>query len=254
MHVHPLRQPGTEPADPGAGPRRPALPRSRGLAAGVLVLLAAGALAAPALAASRGEAATAASTAHPLGTLFVCAAPGSRALSLAWSFTACPAGATKYAVTRAAGPEGATGPTGPAGPAGATGPTGPAGPQGAPGETGATGPTGPSGPAGPTGATGEAGPAGPAGAAGPVYAPAGTLRTDQHVVTGSGGTGVPSGISYVPLSGAAAFTGASSYFCAVSSSDALNPVQVSYTSGAEFRVTALSGEAPVSFTYVCVGS
>lgn len=99
-------------------------------------------------------------------------------------------------------PAGPTGPAGPAGPTGAqgipgiAGATGPAGPDGLTGATGPTGATGATGATGSTGATGATGPTGATGTGGTVF-----LSSAQNATISTDGTGLPSVVAVLPLSG-----------------------------------------------------
>jgi len=79
------------------------------------------------------------------------------------------------------------------------------------GSDGAQGPQGPKGDKGDTGNTGPAGPTGPAGQSA-VYTTTGTLQSGSHIVVGSGATN-PGGNLNVSLTGSAAFTSGTSYWC-----------------------------------------
>jgi hypothetical protein len=103
----------------------------------------------------------------------------------------------------ASGTKGAQGLQGVQGKLGPQGPVGPSGVRGVAGATGAAGTTGATGPTGVTGATGATGPSGPA----QVLSITGTVTTG-HIVQGTGTVGTA-----VTLSGAAAFSSASSYTC-----------------------------------------
>jgi hypothetical protein len=170
-------------------------------------------------------------------------------------------GATGSTGATGTGTTGATGATGPTGVSGGTGPTGPIGPTGAAGPTGATGTAGTNGVTGATGTTGTTGatgatgsgatgPTGPTGSSGSIPATGltGTPIAGVHDVigTGTGGTAIV-------LSGAAAFTGASSYVCY--GSDNTGPgssVWFTYTTGTGFTpATTIVGD---SVRFICIGS
>ncbi|MDX6480662.1 MAG: hypothetical protein QOG85_1172 [Gaiellaceae bacterium] len=150
----------------------------------------------------------------------------------------------------APGAPGAQGPPGapglPGGPTGAQGPQGPPGPQGDPGAQGPAGPSGPSGPSGPVGAQGPAGV--------PVYDAGGTLRDTQHVVTGTFKMANTNGPSTVTLTGSAAFSSASSYFCAINDANGPN-ARLAITSGTTFTLQTQGKSARNDkISYICVGS
>jgi hypothetical protein len=63
--------------------------------------------------AAQAQAASSNPPAQTIGDFFMCADSGSRAVRLAWSWTACPSGTTKYVVPQAHGTTGATGARGP---------------------------------------------------------------------------------------------------------------------------------------------
>jgi len=183
-------------------------PQARALAVAA-TLLGAGSLltAAPAVAAP---------SASPLGDLFMCVNDSTRAITLAWSFTACPAGSTKFVVFHT--PSGATGATGAAGSTGATGAAGQVGAAGATGATGADGATGPTGVSGPTGAVGATGATGATGSTGATGAVGATGASGPIGATGDtgalGATGATGGLGATGATGPAGPVARSRSTCA----------------------------------------
>ena len=87
---------------------------------------------------------------------------------------------------------------------------------------------------------GPVGPSGPVGPAGtgllPIYSNGGTARTSQHVVTGTFTMPNTNGPSTVTLTGSAAFTSTSSYFCTINDATTANAAKLVKTSGTAFTL------------------
>jgi collagen type I alpha len=136
--------------------------------------------------------------------------------------------------------------------AGATGHAGAAGPTGNPGATGNTGSVGAVGAAGTTGGAGATGPMGATGLV-VVYSSSGVQIGAVHSVTGtttfSGGNGV------VPLTGAAAFTNASSYVCTIANATlgSTSILSLLQFSGGELDLHS-NNTGSVSVNYTCIGN
>lgn len=129
------------------------------------------------------------------------------------------------------------------------------GPAGPTGPTGAQGPSGPTGAAGPSGARGPTGARGPAGTV-PIYDTTGTLQASEHAVTGTFTMPGTNGPSTVTLSGAAAFSSASSYVCTTgdSTTPGADP-QIVRTSGTAFTLqTSGAGAQNDVISFICLGN
>jgi Collagen triple helix repeat (20 copies) len=165
------------------------------------------------------------------------------------------------------GPKGDSGPQGPPGDKGLRGAQGPTGIQGPIGVTGARGPIGPvgntgvQGPRGNEGVTGSKGPTGAHGSQGdpglvPIYNTSGTLKTSQHVVTGTFTMQNTNGPSSVTLTGSAVFTSASTYFCAINDATTAGAqAKLVNTSGTAFTLATVGASAKNDvISFICVGS
>jgi hypothetical protein len=84
----------------------------------------------------------------------------------------------------------------------------------------------------------------------PVYTPAGNLFLDSvHIVAGR--VTLSSGSATVTLTGAAAFTSATSYFTVISTNTSKRSPYVVQNSGSSFTVNDVSGDV---VNFVCIGT
>jgi hypothetical protein len=89
----------------------------------------------------------------------------------------------------------------------------------------------------------------------PIYSNTGTARGAQHVVTGTFTMPNTNGPSTVTLSGSAAFTATSTYFCTINDATTLSAAKLVKTSGTAFTLTTSGRSAKNDvIDYICIGS
>ena len=89
-----------------------------------------------------------------------------------------------------------------------------------------------------------------------IYNNGGTARTSQHLVTGTFTMPNSNGPSTVTLSGPAAFTSTSSYFCTINDATTAGAqAKLAKTSGTAFTLSTVGTKARKdAIDYICIGS